>query len=249
MLGAAGCVPLAGYAQLAGTSAIPEPLDGVWGLRLDPQLTEHPLRVGDKPVTSAIADSVIATIGTDVSLKGHAQLRRYASIVKGDALHYDVDTDKADAYGQVQLVNDGNVFNGPDAHFYVEANEGTISVPKYRFHLTGGWGSAQRADLIDNERTVVHHGTYSTCQCESDPAWYLKASEFDMDTGNDEGIAHNGVLFFQGVPLLAVRGYRFRCPARGAAVFCRRRSRSVRPTASTSRCPTTSTSRRTTISP
>lgn len=203
MLGAAGCVPLAGYAQLAGAAAIPESLDGAWGLRLDPQLTEHPLLAGARLATSAMADSMTTTTGTDVSLKGNAQLRRYASIVKGDALHYDVDTDKADAYGHVQLVNDGNVFNGPDAHFYVDANEGTISVPKYRFYLTGGWGSAQRADLVDNERTVVHHGTYSTCQCESDPAWYLKASEFDMDTGNDEGIAHNGVLFFQGVPLLA----------------------------------------------
>ncbi|KAE8757793.1 LPS assembly protein LptD [Paraburkholderia madseniana] len=203
MLGTAGCVPLAGYAQLVGASAIPEPLDGVWGLRLDPQLTEQPLRPGDKSVTSAIADSVTATTATDVSLKGHAQLRRYASIVKGDALHYDVDTDKADAFGQVRLVDNGNVFDGPDAHFYVEANEGYISVPKYRFHLTGGWGSAQRVDLVDNERTVVHHGTYSTCQCESEPAWYLKASEFDIDSGNDEGIAHNGVLFFQGVPLLA----------------------------------------------
>src|SRR6266705_2650836 len=103
MLGTAGCVPLAGYAQLVGASAIPEPLDGVWSLRLEPQLTEQPLRAGVKPATSVMADSMTTTTGTDVSLKGHAQLRRYASIVKGDALHYDVDSDKADAYGQVRL--------------------------------------------------------------------------------------------------------------------------------------------------
>lgn len=247
MLGAVGCVPIAGYAQLAGAAAIPESLDGVWGLRFDPQLTEHPLIAGVGAATSAMADSMTTTTGMDVSLKGNAQLRRYASIVKGDALHYDVDTDKADAYGHVQLVNDGNVFNGPDAYFYVDANEGTISVPRYRFYLTGGWGSAQRADLVDNERTVVHHGTYSTCQCESDPAWYLRASEFDMDTGSDEGIAHNGVLFFQGCRCWRVRGYRFRCPARGAAASCRPPSRSVRPMASMSRCRITSTWRRITI--
>ncbi|WP_091800379.1 LPS-assembly protein LptD [Burkholderia sp. WP9] len=203
MLCAAGCAPLAGYAQLAGTAAVPESLDGIWGLRLAPQLSEHPLRPGDKPVTSAIADSMTTTTGTNVSLKGHAQLRRPASIVEADALHYDVDRDKVDAYGHVRLADNGNVFDGPDAHFYVEANHGYISVPKYRFNLSGGWGSAERADVVDNERTIVYRGTYSTCQCESAPAWYLKASEFDIDNGNDEGIAHYGVLFFQGVPLLA----------------------------------------------
>ncbi|MBW9104286.1 LPS-assembly protein LptD [Paraburkholderia phenoliruptrix] len=203
MLCTAGCAPLAAYAQLSGSAAAPESVDGVWGLRLAPQLTEQPLRGSARPTVWAIADSLTTTADTDVSLKGHAQLRRDVSIVKGDALHYDVDTDKADAYGNVQLVQNGNVFDGPDAHVFVGANEGFISVPKYRFHLTGGWGSAQRIDLLDKERTVVRHGTYSTCQCEAEPAWYVKASEFEMDSGNDEGIAHNGVLFFQGVPLLA----------------------------------------------
>jgi LPS-assembly protein len=203
MLYAAGCVPFTSHAQLSGAAAQAEPLDGVWSLRLAPQLGEQPLRAGDRPVTAVSGDSMTATTDTDVSLKGHAQLRRYASSVTGDALHYDIDSDKVDAYGHVHLVDNGDEFDGPDAHFYVEANEGTINVPKYRFHLTGGWGSAQRVHLLDHERTVVHHGTYSTCQCESTPGWYLKASEFDIDTGNDEGIAHNGVLFFQGVPLLA----------------------------------------------
>ncbi len=68
------------------------------------------------------------------------------------------------------LVQNGNVFDGPDAHVYLTANEGYISVPKYRFHLTGGWGSTRRVDsLLDKERSVVHHGTYSACQCGVGP--------------------------------------------------------------------------------
>ncbi|MFM0739325.1 LPS-assembly protein LptD [Paraburkholderia xenovorans] len=203
MLCAYGCVPVVVNAQLSGAAAQPERIDGIWSLRIAPQLDEQALPPGAKPAVAVAADSVTATTATDISLKGAAQLRQSASIVKGDALHYDVDRDKADAYGSVRLVNNGNVFDGPDAHLFVAANEGFISVPKYRFYLTGGWGSAQRVDLIDNERTVVRHGTYSACQCEDDPAWYLKASEFDIDSGEDEGIAHNGILFFQGVPIIA----------------------------------------------
>ena len=75
--------------------------------------------------------------------------------------------------------------------------------PKYHFNLTGGSGSAERVDMLDNERARVDHGTYTACACESDPAWYIKGTSFDFDTGADEGIAHNGVLFFQGVPVFA----------------------------------------------
>ncbi|MFP3607536.1 LPS-assembly protein LptD, partial [Paraburkholderia sp. SIMBA_053] len=57
--------------------------------------------------------------------------------------------------------------------------------------------------LLDNERSVFTRGTYTACQCAEDPAWYIKGSEFDFDTGADDGVAHNGVLFFQGVPVFA----------------------------------------------
>ncbi len=203
VLCASGGMALPSHAQLSGNAALPEAMDGIWGLRLAPQISETPVPAGSSPATAALAESLTATTDTDVSLKGNAQLRRYAASVAGDALHYDVDSDKADAYGHVRIVDNGDVFVGPDAHLYVGANEGYINVPRYRFHLTGGWGSAERADLLDKERTVVHQGTYSTCNCEGSPGWYIKASEFDLDTGKDEGIAHNGVLFFQGVPLLA----------------------------------------------
>ncbi|WP_408377418.1 LPS-assembly protein LptD [Paraburkholderia megapolitana] len=199
----AGWVPPAVYAQLTGTAAAPESLGGQWDLRLTPQLAEHSLPTNQKAATLTLGNSETATTDTDLALKGNAELRRYTSAVKGDYVHYAFDTDIADAYGAVQIVNDGNVFTGPEAHLRVDANEGYMPVPKYRFSLTGGWGSAQRIDLIDNERSVIHDGTYTTCPCDGQPAWYVKASQFNIDQGADDGIAHDGVLFFQGVPIFA----------------------------------------------
>ena len=138
-----------------------------------------------------------------MAAKGSAELRRNVSVIKSDALHYDQDTDMADAYGHVRIFNNGNSFIGPEAHLKVEANEGYMTNPKYRFNLSNGSGSAQRADLIDDEQTKVDHGTYTACSCETDPAWYIKGTSFDFDTGANEGVAHNGVLFFQGFPVFA----------------------------------------------
>jgi LPS-assembly protein len=168
-----------------------------------PQLEERTHSTGDQPATFVLGDEITGTASQDVSAKGSAQLRRDLSVIKSNALHYDQDTDMTDAYGDVRIFNSGNSFLGPEAHLKVEANEGYMTSPKYRFNLSGGSGNAERADLIDNNQMHVDHGTYTACSCEDDPAWYIKATTFDFDTEAEEGVAHNGVLFFQGVPVFA----------------------------------------------
>jgi LPS-assembly protein len=198
-----GLMPAITHAQLVGDAAQAQPVDAPWGLRLAPQLEEHPLQSGQRPATFVLGDSTTGTSDQDMAAKGSAELRHNTSVIKADALHYDEDTDMADAYGQVHVINNGISFAGPEAHMRVEASEGYMPAPKYHFNLTGGSGSAERVDMLDNERSVFTSGTYTACQCATDPAWYIKGSEFNFDTGADEGVAHNGVLFFQGVPIFA----------------------------------------------
>jgi LPS-assembly protein len=197
------CTPVPTRAQLSGTAAQAESIDAPWGLRLAPEIGEHPLPAGASPAVFGIGESANGSEDRDMSLKGKGEIRRNNTIVKGDAVHYDVDSNKVDAYGHVHVVDDNDVFVGPEAHLRVDANEGYMTAPTYHFNLTGGSGSAERVDMIDNERSVVHRGTYTACQCADDPSWYLDASRFDIDSGTNEGIAHNGVLFFEGVPVFA----------------------------------------------
>ena len=196
-------MPALAHAQLAGEAAQPQPIDPPWGMQLAPQLEDHALQPGQKPATFVLGDSTNGTTDQDMAVKGSAEVRRNTVVIKADALHYDQDTDMADAYGQVRMNNNGTTFAGPEAHMRVDSSEGFMTAPKYHFNVTGGSGSAERVDLLDNERSVFTKGTYTACACADDPAWYIKGSEFDFDTGADEGVAHNGVLFFQGVPVFA----------------------------------------------
>ncbi|AXF13330.1 MULTISPECIES: LPS-assembly protein LptD [Paraburkholderia] len=198
-----GLMPALAHAQLAGEAAQPQPIDPPWGMQLAPQLEDHVLQPGQKPATFVLGDSTNGTTDQDMAVKGSAEVRRNTVVIKADALHYDQDTDMADAYGQVRMNNNGTTFAGPEAHMRVDSSEGFMTAPKYHFNVTGGSGSAERVDLLDNERSVFTKGTYTACACADDPAWYIKGSEFDFDTGADEGVAHNGVLFFQGVPVFA----------------------------------------------
>ncbi|MFB9126358.1 LPS-assembly protein LptD [Paraburkholderia dipogonis] len=198
-----GLMPALAHAQLVGEAAQPQPIDAPWGMQLAPQLEDRPLQTGQKPATFVLGDATTGTSDQDMAAKGSAEVRRNTVVIKADALHYDQDTDMADAYGKVHVVNNGNSFVGPEAHMRVDSSEGFMTAPKYHFNVTGGSGSAERVDLLDNERSVFTKGTYTACACADDPAWYIKGSEFDFDTGADEGVAHNGVLFFQGVPVFA----------------------------------------------
>jgi len=196
-------MPALAHAQLVGEAAQPQPIDAPWGMQLAPQLEDHPLQASQKPATFVLGDTTSGTTDQDLAAKGSAEVRRNTFVIKADALHYDQDTDMADAYGQVHLNNNGAVFSGPEAHMRVDSSEGFMSAPKYHFNVTGGSGSAERVDLLDTERSVFTKGTYTACSCSDNPAWYLKGGEFDFDTGADEGVAYNSVLFFQGVPIFA----------------------------------------------
>ena len=198
-----GLMPALAHAQLVGEAAQPQPIDAPWGMQLAPQLEEHPLPEGQKAATFVLGDTTSGTTDQDMAAKGSAEVRRNTFVIKADALHYDQDTDMADAYGQVFLNNNGATFAGPEAHMRVDSSEGFMSAPKYHFNVTGGSGSAERVDMLDSERSVFTKGTYTACSCTDSPGWYIKGSEFDFDTGADEGVAYNSVLFFQGVPVFA----------------------------------------------
>lgn len=191
------------HAQLAGDAAQAARLDGPTSLSIAPELGEHVLAPGQSAVTFGIANSATGTTNQDLSLKGDAQLRRLTAVVQADAIHYDVDSDVADAFGHVKLTRDGDVFVGPYAHLRMDAMEGTMAAPNYHFLLNDGNGSGSRIDLHDDQHETLYDGTYTTCQCTNDPSWYLRASRLELDNGEGTGTAYNGVLFFEGVPLFA----------------------------------------------
>ena len=89
-------MPALAHAQLVGDAAYPQPLDGPGSLRLAPELQERPLQNGQQPSTFLLSDKATGTTDEDMAAKGSAEIRRTVTVIKGDALHYDQDTDMAD---------------------------------------------------------------------------------------------------------------------------------------------------------
>lgn len=149
----------------------------------------------------------------DTVIEGSAVLRRAGTTIRADRLAYDQESDRARATGDVRVNRAGNVYEGPSLDVRVEKFSGHFEAPRYQFLQNDAHGEAARADFVDENHTVVHQATYTTCKRKPGPDWLpdwiLRADKLELDNEDDSGVAHGAVLSFKGVPLLPVPAITF----------------------------------------
>lgn len=141
-------------------------------------------------------------------IEGHAELRRADTVVRADRMEYSVPDDLAKARGNVRINRAGDVYEGSALELSVDAFSGFFTEARYQFLKTQAHGEATRVDFIDNERSVIHNATYTTCQRSDEaswqPAWVLRAKTIHLDREEEVGTASGAVLEFKGVPILPI---------------------------------------------
>ena len=156
----------------------------------------------DKISAFLSADQMDGNPDTGFTLTGHAQVRRIDSVLKGDTIHYDRTTGEVTANGNMLIQRDATTITGPSGHMNLDDGQGAIEKPDFWLGATGGTAQAQHADIFSKSDFRLTQVTYSGCSC-SEPSWYIKADSLDVDMDDNEGVAHDGVLYFKGVPILA----------------------------------------------
>ncbi|HTD05745.1 LPS-assembly protein LptD [Undibacterium sp.] len=109
--------------------------------------------------------------------------------------------DEVDASGNLRLQRFGDCYSGDTMRLQMDTGIGYIENPVYKLVKNNAQGHASRVDFLSEEHSVIHSGTYSTCQGLS-PDWYLRADTLSLDTGLDSGIARNATVYFKDVPIL-----------------------------------------------
>jgi LPS-assembly protein len=188
----------------------------------------------------------------DVIAEGDAELSRGGLSIRADRLSYDVAEDLAAARGDVRIRQDGARFAGPELQLRLERFEGFFLAPVFHFDTLGTSGSAERVDFLGGRRLSATRADYTSCPREDPegPQWVLEADRVTLDLDRNEGFAE---------------GARAALPGRADPGACRAELSAQRPdrksgwlppsvdittaAASSSRCRTTGTSRRTATPP
>lgn len=216
-------VALAALVALAGPGLAQEsaPLQ----LRATPLLAEQ-VPDNPSPPTFISGERISGRTDLETVIEGDAELRQPGRMARADRLLYDQTTDTATITGDVRVNAGGDRYTATSGQLRLDAMEGFLLQPTYRFLASGAHGEAERLDLLDRDRASVVQGTYTTCPRGGPdwvPDWILRADRLELDREADEGRAEGAVLEFKGAPILPL-------PAMSFPLSERRRSGWLPPT-------------------
>lgn len=170
-------------------------------LKLEDQLLVRPIVPDDLSPTFTSSKKLDGVMDRQMRLEGGAVIRRGRTVIKGDVIVYDPDTDIADIKGNATLLKDSTYFKGTEAKLQLDAQEGWMEKPDYELRDIGGYGNASRVDFKEGGEFELEKLRYSTCRPEN-LDWYLTASRMDVEQDTKSAVGTNAVLHFFNVPVL-----------------------------------------------
>lgn len=187
--------------QSTGSRPVPADTQVVLrGLQVSPELM--PVTVSDKELPIYLGGQEMTGDGDDtLTIEREGAVRRADAVLTGEFLYYNDRTSEVLAKKNARLVQDGNVVTGPSMRYNLDTDKGEVESPEL-WLSNGGTGTGSKAVMTNRNEMTITDVTYTGCPCP-EPAWWVSASEVDLNYEENEGVSYNSVLFFKGVPILA----------------------------------------------
>ncbi len=163
--------------------------------------------------TAVTAQRIHGTRGIGLVAEGDAELQRDDMLLTADKVTYHELTDEAEAEGKVVLERGSNVIRGPRARLVVGDRVGEVESPQYALsraepaalagdapRTVSGSGEADVLRLEGENQYRLDNATWTTCSA-SDPDWYIKARELELDYDREIGTARGGSIVFMDTPI------------------------------------------------
>lgn len=176
----------------------------------DAQASAAPLPVGTTAITAL---RIHGSRGIELVAEGEAELQRDDTVLTADKVTYREPTDEAVAEGNVVLSRGSDTIKGPQATLVVGDRTGQFESPRYQLSrargpaLAGdaprsvsGSGEADVLKLEGENQYRLKNATWTTCS-PTDPDWYIKARDLELDYDREVGTARGGSIVFMDTPL------------------------------------------------
>ncbi|HUO44104.1 MAG TPA: LPS-assembly protein LptD [Burkholderiales bacterium] len=138
----------------------------------------------------------------ETEAQGEVRVWRRGQSFYADWLRYDKPEDEINARGNVRIEQDDDVLRGSKLRFNLETEHGELDDPAYEVVVkaTRGHGTGDKLLLEGDGRYRLVSGDYTTCRAD-DPAWVIRADDFELDKQRQVGTGRNASIIFMGMPI------------------------------------------------
>ncbi len=146
------------------------------------------------------ADELISRTETLTTFRGNVIAVEAGRRLYGDQVDYHRPDEVVEVIGNVRIETPALRAWSKHARFELARDSGELTGVEYLAPTSRAFGVAERVEILDPDRTLLHDATYSTCPPEKRD-WELKASEVKLDETTNTGEAWHSTLEFMGVPI------------------------------------------------
>ena len=132
---------------------------------------------------------------------GDVELRKRGQTVFADRVVYQQTSQELVADGAVRIEQNGMQMQGPHLELNLDTNIGNMSKPVFKLAVNNSRGRADILHMKGQQKYSVQNVEYTMCPIGNDD-WLLKASQLDIDSDRQVGVARNARVEFLGVPIL-----------------------------------------------
>ncbi len=116
------------------------------------------------------AEQITGRPARDLYLDYEVEIERDQTLITGDHGIFRQEENEAEVIGNVFIQRFGDQYTADKGNLNLDTGEGTRNHTTYKLEANQAQGTANRIDLVGDDKIDIFKGTYSTCE-GTDPDW------------------------------------------------------------------------------
>lgn len=162
---------------------------------------QKPVIVPQRKPVHIEADRITGYYKQEIEATGDVKLTHGDKVLTADRMKYYQQTEDTEVEGNVRLERPRDILQGTQLELNLQTEEGHLKEPRYRMKKGMGRGSAEELLFEGKDHYRLKETQYTTCP-GSNPSWYIRASELEIDNNKEVGTAKHARVVFKDTPIL-----------------------------------------------
>ena len=182
--------------------------DENWGLCRIPAYYVVEKEKHDSIATEVESNYLIRDENSFLTFSGEVELKRGDQTIQADRIVFDEDSEQLEASGTVIFEKPDFRLTSEQLNFDQKTKSGVIENPAFEMPNRHGRGTADKAEILDENRSRFSDLLYTSCD-PGDRDWHFTSDELEIDDESGLGTAKHATIYFQDIPFFYLPYFQF----------------------------------------